>query len=536
MTSNSPSSPLAGGIKWMMLVRLILLILATAAHIIKNAESLTFPPEPIGIYLTLISAALINLVYLILSYKIKNLLLFAQIQINVDIAITTVLVYLTGGLQGNFVLFYTPSILAAAIMLGRRAAVIYPTVVIFILSFHILAYKQGFFTRLSLDPRWLDGYEANFPAIMASLLSQSTAFYLIAVLSSYLSRGLKEARFLGSEYAEITPDALLLYDAQGRIITCNSSFAELCASQRDELHGLSMSEAPEPCPQLYRFFCENGLYRSKIIELRKDKKLTSFEASALPLRAFTENNRGTILKLNDLSAYQERQKLRERNQSLELVREMSASIAHEIRNPLAAMRGAATEINSGLSIEKDRKLMEILLREVDRIDQTVGNFMNMARMSPLRLRRIDLRQLIEDSLTMLKQSPEAAEKEIKVNLTGDLMIDSDADHITQILINLGKNALQALAPGGSYSITAHDIKNEWVSIELHDNGCGIPAEIQKKIFSPFFSTKSTGSGLGLPMVAQLSEALGGTIHVESSPGSTLFTLLLPKRQKNERGI
>ena len=521
-------APLSSGLKWMMLGRLIFLIFATTSEIIKNIDSLSFPPEPMGIYLTLIIAALINLVYLILSYRIKNLFAFAQVQISMDITITSILVYLSGGLQGSFVLFYIPSIMAAAILLGRRASLIYPTISIFMLSFHVLAYKQGFYEELHLDPTWALGYERNFAAIMASLLTQSTAFYLIAILSSYLSRGLKEARFLGGEYAEITPDALVVYDLQGKILSCNSNFSTLCASSSSELIGELMGNAPEPCPEIYTFFKKENPSTSLNLELRHANKNTPFEATALSLFGIAHLKQGTIIKLSNLSNYQETQKLRERNQGLELVREMSASIAHEIRNPLAAMRGAAAEINTHLQDEQDKTLMNILLREVDRLDQTVGNFMDMARMNPPRLRRIDLRHLIEDSVAMLKQNPEATDKTINLTLTGELMIESDADHITQILINLGKNALQAMQPGNTYAINAHDIKDNWISIELTDTGCGIDEAIQKKIFSPFFSTKSTGSGLGLPMVAQLTEALGGSISVQSKPGTTVFSLLLPK--------
>ncbi|GEM_PF-6578959 len=513
-----------------MFVRLIILILAIASYLIKNAESLTFQLEPISIYICFITAALINLFYLIISYKIKNLSLFAHIQISIDIAITSVLVYLTGGLQSNFILFYIPSILAASIILGRRASMIYPTIIIFIISFHILAYKQGFFYNLHLNPKWLSGYVDNFPAVTASLLSQSTAFYLIAIFSSYLSRGLKEARFLGGEYAEITPDALMLYDNNGKIINCNSNFAKLCASNCDELQGQIMHNAPEPCPDLFDFFKNNNIKKSKIIELRHNKKLTSFEASAFSIHFLTETNRATLIKLNNLSTYQETQRLRERNQSLELVREMSASIAHEIRNPLAAMRGAAVEINSCLTSVKDKKLMNILLEELDRINKTVGNFMNMARMSPLNLASINLNQLIENSVMMLQQAPEADNKQIIVNLTENLKIKSDADHITQILINIGKNALQALPKNGIYTINGKILNKDFICLELCDDGIGIAPEIQQKIFTPFFSTKSTGSGLGLPMVAQLIESLGGTINLSSKPGHTKFTIILPKER------
>jgi signal transduction histidine kinase len=215
---------------------------------------------------------------------------------------------------------------------------------------------------------------------------------------------------------------------------------------------------------------------------------------------------------------------------------MAAALAHEVRNPLSTMR-----VNLQLLEEEHReartsveqrtlKRARLLLGEVKRLDDIVGDFLKLVRGYELNPETLDLELLITELINFVE--PENDRLGIQVRFSPDpgaRMVHGDRSHLRTALMNLVVNAQQAMAgPGGELLIETHGREHE-VEIRITDTGPGIPHELQEKIFVPWFSTKSGGTGLGLPMTRRIIEELGGELALQSESGrGTRFTVTVPR--------
>ncbi len=232
--------------------------------------------------------------------------------------------------------------------------------------------------------------------------------------------------------------------------------------------------------------------------------------------------------------------------------QMAAGLAHEIRNPLGAIKGAAQLLHSqddevepeeqgtGPNIMEDDEAVEylgIIVEEVDRLDRVVSQFLGYARPYRGDPTSLDVNQVVRKTLNLLE--PQANGVEITVDLADELpAVSADPEQLKQVLLNLGLNGLQAMEGRGTLSVSTKirrggtsrrgNVAGEMVEVAVSDSGRGIPAEALENIFIPFFTTKETGTGLGLPICQRIIENHHGTIEVQSHPGKgATFSVLLP---------
>jgi signal transduction histidine kinase len=225
-----------------------------------------------------------------------------------------------------------------------------------------------------------------------------------------------------------------------------------------------------------------------------------------------------------------------RSQRLEYVGTMAAALAHEVRNPLSTMR-----INLQLLQEDFRepanaleqrtlKRARLLLGEVQRLDGIVGDFLKLVRGYELNPETLDLELLVTELLSFLEA--ENARLGIQVRFSPDpsaRMVTGDRSHLRTALMNLVVNAQQAMAGTGGELLVETRGRERDVEIHITDTGPGIPLELHEKIFVPWFSTKTGGTGLGLPMTRRIVEELGGELTMHSEPGhGTRFTVRVPR--------
>jgi two-component system sensor histidine kinase PilS (NtrC family) len=240
----------------------------------------------------------------------------------------------------------------------------------------------------------------------------------------------------------------------------------------------------------------------------------------------------------------------------EALSEMSTAIAHEIRNPLAAMRASVQEIARRLGDQpggiapESQPLFDIVLSESDRLDAIISDFLAFAKMRPARMGDCDVRLVFEEAALVLRQSVESGDVvEIVTEADGEPHCRADPQQLRQVLLNLGLNCIHALAGCSDARVTLHartcallDFPLErggaptsggagergGVQIDVEDNGCGMTREVRRRAFDPFFTQKERGTGLGLAVVNRIMKAHGGLVSIESAEGQgTCVSIWLP---------
>ncbi|AMV72245.1 ATP-binding protein [Desulfuromonas carbonis] len=208
--------------------------------------------------------------------------------------------------------------------------------------------------------------------------------------------------------------------------------------------------------------------------------------------------------------------------------ELAAGLAHEIRNPLGSIRGTAEIVkDSTLSEEQRVEFSAIMIREVDRLNQVVTNFLSFARPAPTEMNACDLNAVLNEIVEF--SAVQCQKSQVSVQLVQHKLplVSGDADQFKQVFLNLLLNAVQAMPGGGLLEVTTQ-LRDGIIAVTFKDNGPGIPKEILGKIFNPFFSTRHTGTGLGLAISQRIIQAHGGQIEVSSEVGEgARFEIQLP---------
>jgi two-component system sensor histidine kinase HydH len=214
---------------------------------------------------------------------------------------------------------------------------------------------------------------------------------------------------------------------------------------------------------------------------------------------------------------------------------LAAGVAHEIRNPLSSIKGFATYFKERYRDNpEDHKTSEIMIQEVDRLNRVITQLLEFARPPAIQKKRASLQSLIQHSLKMIERQASAKQIQVRPSLPPEIReVDLDPDGINQVLLNLYLNAMEAMDPGGTLSVTLSTGEGSpWVRIRVSDTGRGINKEDLEHIFDPYFTTKQTGTGLGLAIVHKIIEAHGGEVSAESDIGrGTTVTVLLPVTEK-----
>lgn len=246
-------------------------------------------------------------------------------------------------------------------------------------------------------------------------------------------------------------------------------------------------------------------------------------AIALLSGLLTEQNRRTRNELKTMELHIKRV------EKMAYMGEMAAGLAHEIKNPLASLAGSIQLLKEELRYDSDQqRLMEIVLRETDRLGTLVNNFLMFARPPVGKPVKLNLTEAIEEITALFEKNGNYSKGYIlRKEIRGPIWLLMDSTHLRQILWNLLLNAAQAIDENGLIEIKAFSKKNGHAYIQVKDNGCGMSAEVVQSIFNPFYTTKPEGTGLGLSIVHRILEAYDGRLDVNTREGQgTLFTLTL----------
>ncbi|MBC8030116.1 MAG: PAS domain S-box protein [Pyrinomonadaceae bacterium] len=480
-----------------------------------------------------------------LAHRFTRSLLFqARIQCFIDILLVTWLVWNTDVIHSPYIALYIVIIAVSSLFLGPRDAIVASVgcAVAFTASAIAVIYGLG-------DQPAHNLLEASRVQAIQSIGLFDAAFLIVGLLSARLAerqsrsdvrliaatQSLATLRALHERIVQSIRTGLVTTDLQGRIYVFNAAAAEITGYREEDVRGQDASIFFGEIKEIIA----NSLHPSAASEpgprfeadcLTPDGLRLRLGFSVSPLFSETGETTGTVITFQDLTHIRALEETSRRQDRLAAIGRMAASIAHEIRNPLAAMRGSIQMLRSDMQDDSSQtELMEIILRESDRLNRIISDFLNYARPRSITQSQVDLGELLKQTFTLLRHSAEIlANHVISEDVPAvPVLTSADAEQLQQVFWNLSRNALQAMPGGGTLSAGLLKTSHNRLRITFSDTGRGMAPEQVEHLFEPFSSTTG-GTGLGLSIVYQIIRDHGGTINVRSREGQgTTITIELP---------
>lgn len=321
-------------------------------------------------------------------------------------------------------------------------------------------------------------------------------------------------------------------DQRGVITFVNQKFCEISKYSREELLGQthriinSGYHPKEFFREMWRTIARGKVWRGDIRNRAKDGSIYWVDTTIVPcLNEHGKPYQYVSFRI-DITQRKMAEEYLRRMDRIEIAGQLASSIAHEIRNPLAAIKWSLQSLPE--DPEERRKHVELILSEIDRIDTTVGEFLLLSRPRDTHFGRRDVARLLETIVTLMNMQARKQNVQILADLDPELPeIRCDENHLKQVFINLIKNAIEAMPGGGRVFVRAKRQGADHVRIEVQDEGCGIPPDQLPKVGEPFFTTKEKGTGLGLMVCYKIIQDHRGTLTIQSevNKGTTVQVLL-----------
>lgn len=441
----------------------------------------------------------------------------ALAQIVLDIGVASAVVATTGLSDSVFVFLFLLAVVNGSVVLDTAGAAL-------AVALGLPAYGA---VVLALHPApW---------TLRRTLFAHGAAFLVTGALASYLAQQLRRT---GERLAESQSDlaaaneihesivqsvtsGLLTLDRQGRITFLNRA--------GEHITGLSLRDVEGHAAERW-FPAFGGPGRDEVwtTTARGDRRL--FGYTVFPLRVREEARGGTAVIFQDLTELRAMEEAVQRSRRLAELGEVAAGLAHELRNPLASISGCV-ELLEGASLRgDDQRILRIVQRETSRLDQLLGRFLEFSRPTPPQRRPADVALMVAETLDAFGADPASAGIAVERALVPS-RVECDVDQVRQVLWNLVTNAAQALRDSGRGSrirVACEPQPGGGATLTVEDDGPGIPAHDLQRIFTPFFTTKAKGTGLGLAVVQRIVDAHGGSVAVHTpAQGGAHFAVRLP---------
>jgi len=343
-------------------------------------------------------------------------------------------------------------------------------------------------------------------------------------------------------------DGVVVVDAEGRVGSLNAEACRILETSTEAVAGRPVEQlaGASGFAKAVRAVLADG-NSSVEHEVRVPRRFQGdllVDATVAPLLDASGAVDGAVVGLRDLSLGAALREIERERAGVAALGQIASGIAHEVRNPLGGIRGAAELLEKRAASDRDRAAAELIVREVDRIAALLDDFLVFGRSGEIRLAPVNLHRVLDDVLDLLAVDPLGARGKVERRFDPSIPeFLADGDRLVQVFLNLGRNALEAMADHeGTLAITTHlrldhriDLGDgervPSVAVDFEDSGCGIPEGVRDRIATPFFTTKAHGTGLGLALARHFVTLHSGALQIESRSGrGTRVRVLLPLRR------
>jgi two-component system sensor histidine kinase PilS (NtrC family) len=467
---------------------------------------------------------------------------FYSMQAVYDVILVTAVVHVTGGGQSQFAALYILVTAAASLLLPATSALLIAAFGIALYTGDVLLSQHG--------------------ADDLSVFLQIGVFAAVALGVTYLSARLQEAggareelearlalaKLQAEDILHNIRSGIITVDSNGMLIFANPSAGGLLGFDNTSARGHTVQELiAVPSPGLAAALERAVKQRERVtrgeatITLHGRAVSIGFTTTTMMAAGSPDQLSATVI-FQDISDNKRLEELRMRTERLEAVAELSASLAHEIKNPLASIRSAVEQLalTAGAS-DDERTLGRLIVRESDRLSRLLSEFLDFARVRVTRGALVDFGGIVRAAASLAAGNPDG---EKNVTLECDIpdepvLIEGDEDLLHRAVFNVVLNAIQASPRDGTVSVVLSELSadqlprgvlfpEDAIALHVQDEGPGIPADLRDRVFDPFFTTKAGGTGLGLPIVHRAVDAHRGVVFVDSSVRGTRFSVLLPR--------
>jgi two-component system sensor histidine kinase PilS (NtrC family) len=540
---SSSDTKLTQKIQSLIIGRLLVVFLILVASWVWNSGrlKLSFDDFPRGLFFVFLISVGLTIAYFFILRLSRNYAVQVRIQFFFDALLITWLVWRTGDLTSPYITLYIVLVSIASAFLMARETILLASFCVLLFAVLSLSVAMGMLNSFGVTP--------SSEKIVQIIAFNGGALLLVGLLAARLSdrhasgeelketaKTLASLRVLHERIIESIRSGLITTDLDGNIYTFNTSASEITGYKSEEMLGKSIAS-------LFGNIEESMSLTLETIEIgeqppRFEADLMTPEGFAVrvgygisPLFSEEGVTTGLIITFQDLTEIRTMEESVRRKDRLAAVGRVAAGLAHEIRNPLGAMRGAIQVLDSQTPRGTSQaSLMEIILRESDRLNKIITNFLTYARPRVSNFSEIDVREAIGDTVLLLKHSPDVRENHTLETILprNPVMLAADPTQLKQIFWNLARNALFAMPDGGILKVETEKIAFNRVRIVFSDTGCGMSPGQVERLFEPFSDSTTGGTGLGLSIVYQIIRDHNGTINVRSRENEgTTITIELP---------
>src|ERR1700689_4996227 len=524
---------------WLVKVRILILMVLLAIEL--AVIRLTPSPVPVVPFLTgMVLWSVFSLFFLLLVSVWTEHRLQAILQVLADLAMVTLVVHVTGGIDSSLNFLY-PLVIVVACMLLPRVWGYLSAALAFIL----------FGTILELDYYLVvPSYSTSHPKLKAlqvvifvNLFAYFAIAYLAGLLMSKLrqvdvqlkdaSGALENLQALHENIVQSMSGGVITTGLDGRITLVNRAAQQLLEISEAELRGRSVADLfQDPLPHFgggradaeVRYVAVNGFRKT-------------FRVLVSALNVSARGDLGFVYSFDDLTEIRRLEREVRMQDRLAAVGRLAAAIAHEIRNPLTSIAGSVSMLSDAPSLNEDhRRLLDIVTRESQRLNSIITDFLAYSRTKQYHFDRVDLVQSVEDTLTLMDHRMTAEKTGITIGrrfAEPHAWTIADGDKLKQVFWNLCENAVRAMKDGGTLTAAVESLGDDW-QVSFIDTGTGMTPQQIEKIFEPFQSNFEGGTGLGLAIVYQIVEAHEGKVWARSKPGQGTTFVLRLRRLDAER--